>query len=202
MAHSLRSNPVRSPRMVHPLTSMPKAGIAGISGREFGMATRSTSSVGQASPRGLRGEADESDPELSDGGSCGGSDTLCLRRSNPIPETAHRRGRITKNTIAVQREPSGGYGVFDIKKEALPLLEPNQSQELGTLCHGISLLQDNQSQELGSLGHDGFIHSIRGSPSYVNTEFIAQTGISRFRRGFRKSRVSSGVGSMKALCNA
>ena len=106
-AQFLRSNPVRSPQMVRPLTSMPKAGIAGISGREFGMATRSTSSIGQASLRGLRGEAGESDPELSDGGSCGGSDTRSASggvtqfRRQPTAEAASQ-----KSTVAVQRELS------------------------------------------------------------------------------------------------
>ena len=70
---------------------------------------------------------------------------------------------------------------FKIKKEATSLLEPSQSQVLGTLVH------------------DGFIHSISETPGFVNMKKMGQTDTVQFKRWFGKSRVVNEDGSPKVM---
>ena len=56
------------------------------------------------------------------------------------------------------------YGVYYINKDALPLLEPNQSQVLGTL------------------GRHGVINTILDASEFVNSKFMKQTDTLQFRR--------------------
>ncbi len=97
-------------------------------------------------------------------------------------ETAHSRGDVGKKMAdAVQKEQSGGHGVYYINKDALSLLEPNQSQVLGTL------------------GHYGVIHSIRDSEEFVNSKFMGQTDSVQFKRWFSGSKIVNDDGTPKIM---
>lgn len=97
-------------------------------------------------------------------------------------ETAHSRGDVDKKIAdAVQKERNGGYGVYYINKNALSLLEPSQSQVLGTL------------------GHEGVIHSIREAPEFVNSKFMEQTDTVQFRKWFEGSKIVNEDGTAKVM---
>lgn len=97
-------------------------------------------------------------------------------------ETAHSRGDVGKKIAdAVQKEQSGSHGVYYINKDALSLLEPNQSQVLGTL------------------GHYGVIHSIRDSEEFVNSKFMGQTDSVQFKRWFSGSKIVNDDGTPKIM---
>lgn len=97
-------------------------------------------------------------------------------------ETAHSRGDVDKKIAdAVLKERNGGYGVYYINKNALSLLEPSQSQVLGTL------------------GHEGVIHSIREAPEFVNSKFLEQTDTTQFRRWFEGSKIVNEDGTAKVM---
>ncbi|MGN1020563.1 MAG: hypothetical protein ACI4O7_09305, partial [Aristaeellaceae bacterium] len=100
-------------------------------------------------------------------------------------ETVHSRGDLTSRiTEAVERENAGEVGVFYIKKEATSLLEPSQSQVLGTLVR------------------DGFIHSISETPGFVNMKKMGQTDTVQFKRWFGDSQVVNEDGSPKVVYHA
>ena len=87
-------------------------------------------------------------------------------------QTLHSRGDLTERIEnAVDKQHSGDVGVYYVNKKSLSLLEPGQSQVLGTLKR------------------DGFINSILDSRSPVNAKPKEQIDTPQFKRWFKGSRV-------------
>ena len=97
-------------------------------------------------------------------------------------ETVHSRGDVYKKIArAIELERNGKNGIYYANKEAIQLLEPGQSQELGTLVR------------------DGYNHSIQQAGNDVNGNALKQTETAQFRHWFGKSKVINEDGSPKVM---
>ena len=91
--------------------------------------------------------------------------------------TVHSRGNLLQLIEdAVDKQHNGEVGVFYVNKKSLSLLEPNQSQVLGTL------------------NGDGLLQSIHDAGSTVKSQYIEQIETKQFKHWFGKSKVVDDAG--------